>query len=82
MPTLYVDGVPEELYEALRQRARSSRRSIAAETISILEMTVPTPTELRRRRASFRRILEIRKLTAKGAPGPSAQELLREDRER
>ena len=31
MPTLYVENVPKELYEALRKRARNQRRSIAAE---------------------------------------------------
>jgi plasmid stability protein len=33
MATLYVENVPDDLYEALRNRARSQRRSIAAEVI-------------------------------------------------
>ena len=39
MATLHVEGVPDDLYEALRARARTHRRSIAAETVSILEET-------------------------------------------
>lgn len=42
MPTLYVENVPEDLYQALRERARSHRKSIAAEILSLLEENVPT----------------------------------------
>ena len=49
MATLYVENVPEELYESLRQRAHSNRRSISAETILLLERMLPTAAELRRR---------------------------------
>ena len=30
MPTLYVENVPADLYEALRERARQHRKSVAA----------------------------------------------------
>ena len=52
MPTLYVENVPKDLYEALRARARKNRSSIAAEVIELLEQFVPTAAELRRRRSS------------------------------
>ncbi len=52
MPTLYVENVPKDLYEALRARARKRRTSIAAEVISLLKDAVPTATELKRRRRS------------------------------
>ena len=42
MPTLYVENVPKDLYEALRARARKKRSSIAAEVIEMLRDTVPT----------------------------------------
>ena len=82
MATLYVENVPDDLYESLRKRARSNRRSISAETIFLLERALPTPAELRRRGAFYRRIQRI--ATRRGAvrPGPSTEELLREDRER
>ena len=50
MPTLYVENVPKDLYEALRARARKNRSSIAAEVIAMLKDTVPTAAELKRRR--------------------------------
>ena len=31
MATLYVENVPDELYEAIRARAKQKRKSIAAE---------------------------------------------------
>jgi plasmid stability protein len=82
MATLYVENVPEEIYDALRARAKSNRRSIAAETISLLETTLPTRAELRRRRDFYRQVQSIRRLSPKGQPGHSAEELLRQDRER
>ena len=37
MPTLYVENVPAELYEAIRARARKNRSSIAAEVLEKLD---------------------------------------------
>lgn len=82
MATLYVENVPDEVYEALRARAKSNRRSIAAETISMLENALPTRSELRRRRDFFRQIQRIRSRQVGSRPGPSAEDLLREDRTR
>lgn len=42
MATLYIENVPDELYEALRARARQHRKSIAAEILSLLEGNIPT----------------------------------------
>jgi antitoxin FitA len=80
MATLYVENVPDEVYEALRAQAKSNRRSIAAETISLLENTLPTRSELRRRLAFKRQVQRIRSRPVKVAEGPSAEDLLREDR--
>ena len=33
MATLYVENVPDEIYKALRKRAKANRKSIAAEVI-------------------------------------------------
>ena len=49
MPSLCVENVPEELYNALRRRAREKRRSIAAEVIALLEENLVTNAELRSR---------------------------------
>ena len=82
MPTLYVENVPEDLYTALRARARSNRRSISAETLSLLEQALPTAGELRRRAAFYQRIQRLRSRKKAISPGPAAEHMLREDRER
>ena len=83
MPTLYVENVPEDLYEALRSRARGSHRSIAAEVLALLEENIPTEKELRARRAFLRKAQQIRSQNIKvSGPVPSAEEVIRQDRER
>ena len=79
--TSYVENVPEDLYEALRERARKHRKSIAAEVLSLIEQNVPTAAELKRRQLAFRQILQIRKTTKLG-DFPSAEQMQREDRDR
>jgi plasmid stability protein len=83
MPTLYVENVPKDLYEALRARARKNRSSIAAEVIEMLKDTVPTAVELKRRRQFYDELREIQahKPPGKG-PFPSTEDMIREDRER
>jgi plasmid stability protein len=82
MPALYVENVPGALYEALRARAKVNRRSIAAETIVILQQLVTTPEEKEQRAAFYERLQTIRSQAPQPAGGPSAEELLREDRSR
>lgn len=83
MPTLYVENVPEELYEALRDRAREHHRSMAAEVITLLEETVPTLDELGRRLGllKFAHKMSAQRPASRG-PFPAAEEMLREDRGR
>ena len=83
MATLYVENVPDEIYKALRKRARANRKSIAAEVIALLERNVPTAEELRRRREFYDRLAELRpRPPLSPGPFPSAEEMIREDRER
>jgi plasmid stability protein len=83
MATLYVENVPEDLYEALRKRAKSQRRSIAAEVLSLLEQNIPTQKSLKTRREFLRKLEQLRHMPSP-APGPfpSSEEMIREDRER
>ncbi len=48
MATLYVENVPEDVYKALRKRARENHRSMAAEVIGLLKQNIPTEAELKR----------------------------------
>ncbi len=83
MPTLYVENVPRDLYAALRARARKNRTSIAAEVIALLKHNVPTPEELRRRKRAFEELLRLQShVPPRPGPFPSAEEMIREDRER
>ena len=83
MATLYVENVPEDVYEALRQRAKDNRQSITAEVIALLKENVPTSEELERRRHSWNRALKIRsRKSVAGGPFPSSEEMQREDRQR
>ncbi len=83
MPTLYVENVPDDLYRALRKRARENRNSIAAEVITLLERNIPTADELRRRREFYVHMAELRPHpTESSGPFRTAEELIREDRNR
>lgn len=83
MATLYVRNVPDDLYEALRKRARQNRRSITAEVLAVLEQNIPTSRELRARREVFRRLRHLRSIPSPSAgPFPSTEEMVREDRRR
>lgn len=83
MATLYVENVPDDLYEALRSQAKARRRSIAAEVLALLEENIPTAKELKAREDLFRRIIRMRQEPPKSrGPFPSAEEMIREDRER
>lgn len=83
MATLYVENVPEELYDALRKRAHKNRKSIAAEVLELLEQFVPTEKELKARREFIRRLERLRsKPSPSPGPFPSSEEMVREDRSR
>jgi len=83
MATLYVENVPDEIYSALREQAKANRKSIAAEVITLLQLHVPTETELKRRRKILEELAELRSRPPIGqGPFPSTEEMIREDRER
>jgi plasmid stability protein len=83
MPTLYVENVPKDLYEAIRARAQRNRTSISAEVLTLLAENVPAPKEIARRKALVARVRKLRSLRSP-ASGPfrSSEEMLREDRAR
>jgi plasmid stability protein len=83
MATLYVENVPDDLYQALRKRARENRKSIAAEVLTLLEENVPTEIELKRRRKVFEDLRKLWHATSPGpGPFPSTEQMLHEDRQR
>ncbi len=83
MATLYVENVPDDLYKALRKRARERRKSIAAEVIALLERHIPTAEELRSRREFLHKMKRISSRNpSSSGPFPSAEEMVRADRRR
>ena len=81
MPTLYVENVPGDVYDALKERARTNRNSISAEVIALLKENVPTTQELTRRRDLLKLAVRLQARRPR-ASGPSSEEMLREDRAR
>lgn len=83
MATLYVENVPDDLYRALRSRARQNRNSMAAEVVSLLRENVPTEAELSARQAFARKLARLRSQKTLGPSlFQSAEDMIREDRER
>jgi len=83
MATLYVENVPNDLYEALRGRARQHRKSIAAEVVALLEENVITDSEQKAREQFLRQVKRFRsRRPPRRGPFPSSEELQREDRSR
>ena len=83
MATLYVENVPDDVYKALRKRAKANRKSIAAEVIGLLKENIPTEAELKQRREFYDKMAEFRsKEPLSPGPFPSTEEMIREDRER
>jgi plasmid stability protein len=81
MATLHLKDIPDDLYSALRKRAKLRRKSIAQEVISLLQAHVPTPQEVERRRQLLRKALRVSARPIR-ASGPSAEAMLRRDRSR
>jgi plasmid stability protein len=83
MATLYVENIPEDLYRALRERARQHRKSIAAEILTLLEENIPTTAELKKRQTIFKQLERIRASSAPGHPPfATTEQMQAEDRER
>jgi hypothetical protein len=82
MPLLQVRNCPEDLYQALARTAAAERRSIAQETVVLLEESLRNRVEANqaRRRAAIKALLADEETHALMTLDPVA--LIREDRER
>ena len=82
MATLFVKDFPDDVYEALKDRARENGRSLAAEVRVILQQAVPGPRRTRKEVAES--IRSFREKIAREGRGMSAEEIvdmIREGRE-
>jgi plasmid stability protein len=82
VPLLQVRNCPDELYQNLTRAAAADRRSIAQETVVLLEEAFKNRTEANRvrRRGAMKALLEDKETHARMTLDPVA--LIREDRDR
>jgi plasmid stability protein len=80
--TLYVENIPDDLYQALREQAKRKRTSIAAEVTALLKENVVTAKQRKARHLWVKKLERLHmSLRGRGITTP-AEQLLREDRER
>lgn len=78
VPALHVRNVPEDVVDALRERARVNGRSLNAELVHLLELAA---LRHRQRGAVTRRLAEIAARVNLPPDAPTPEELIREDRD-
>ena len=83
MTILHVRGVPEGLHRKLKKRAKSSKRSLSAEVIILLNEVLEQEAKAQQLNEVIARIDRIRATTRRPGKGkPTSVEMLREDRSR
>jgi plasmid stability protein len=80
MATLYVENIPDDLYQALRDQAKRKRTSIAAEVTTLLQENVVTAKQRKARHLWVKKLEKLHaSLRGRGVTIP-AEQLLREQR--
>jgi plasmid stability protein len=80
MPTLQVRDLPEDIYTQIKYLAEKEHRSLAQETIVLLQEGITKRLQNKERRRKL--LEEISNLDIDGNKYPDPVELIREDRER
>ncbi len=80
MAILHVRDIPDDLYQELKERAGAEGRSITAETIVLLRQALMAPR--RPQRDVLQEIFERPRFDTKEHRAPSAEEMIRADRDR
>jgi hypothetical protein len=79
MATLQIPDMPDEVYEALAERAQMENRTVEAQAIA--ELTRRSPAEARRQRMEV--LEQLRTMKSPLPPdAPDPVDLIREDRDR
>ena len=82
MPDLHIRNLPIELHEQLRARSAAEGRSMPAEAIVLLRQALAsTSSQTAQRHSAIARLREIQQRTRLTAGAPSAEQLVREDRD-
>jgi plasmid stability protein len=82
MATLYVENIPDDLYQALREQAKRNRTSIAAEVTSLLKENVVTAKQRKDRQLWVKKLEKLHASIRGRGIDIHAEQLLREDRDR
>jgi plasmid stability protein len=82
MATLFVKDFPDDVYEALKDRARANGRSLAAEVRYLLQQAVPRRRSQKEVAESIRRFREKIAAEGRGIPLDEIVQMVREDRDR
>jgi plasmid stability protein len=82
MATLFVKDFPDDVYEALKDRARANGRSLAAEVRVLLQQALPPRRSSKEVAESIRRFREKIAREGRGIPLDEIVKLVREDRDR
>lgn len=81
MATLFVKDFPDDVYEALKERARVNGRSLAAEVRIILQMAVPRRRSQKEVAESIRRFREKIAAEGRGLDAEAIARMVRDDPE-
>lgn len=82
MATLFVKDFPDDVYEALKDRARANGRSLAAEVRVLLQQALPARRSQKEVAESIRRFREKIAREGRGLELEQVVQMVREDRER
>ena len=80
MATLFVKDFPDDVYEALKDRARANGRSLAAEVRIILQQAVPRRRSQKEVADSIRRFREKMHSEGRGWSAEEIVDMIREDK--
>ena len=81
MATLFVKDFPDDVYEALKDRARANGRSLAAEVRVLLQQAVPRRRSQKEVAESIRRFREKIAAEGRGMTAEEVVEMIHEGRE-
>jgi plasmid stability protein len=82
MATLFVKDFPDDVYEALKDRARANGRSLAAEVRVVLEQAVPPKRSWKEVAEQVRKFREKIAAEGRGLSIDEVVQMVREDRDR
>lgn len=82
MPTLQIRNLPQELYDQLKESARESKRSMTQQAILLLQKSLKSSSEDRKRKVTDLQVLNEKIRQPEGANIDEIMEWIREDRNR